>query len=177
MIKMKRKMTSAMIMAVLVGLAVPTATSADEPKASTSADRPNIVLILADDLGFSDVGCYGGEIGTPHIDSLAKEGMYRGGEEMDDFLSGYVTCSESSSWSYFSLGLSSETDWFFQRFPRFLSLSQVALTHPGQRLPVFIYIYIYICVCVCGPEEWEARPSGSPVWRDAAKRLVLALSN
>ncbi len=37
--------------------------------------RPNIVLILADDLGFSDVGCYGGEIGTPNIDRLAGEGM------------------------------------------------------------------------------------------------------
>ena len=38
-------------------------------------ERPNIVVILADDLGFSDVGCYGGEIRTPHIDSLAREGM------------------------------------------------------------------------------------------------------
>src|SRR4051812_18353651 len=32
---------------------------------------PNVVLILADDMGFSDVGCYGGEIQTPHIDRLA----------------------------------------------------------------------------------------------------------
>ena len=37
--------------------------------------QPNIVLILADDMGFSDVGCYGGEIKTPHIDSLAATGM------------------------------------------------------------------------------------------------------
>ena len=37
--------------------------------------RPNIVLILCDDMGFSDVGCYGGEIRTPNIDRLAKEGM------------------------------------------------------------------------------------------------------
>ena len=44
--------------------------------AEAAADeRPNIVILLADDLGFSDVGCYGGEIPTPHIDSLAREGV------------------------------------------------------------------------------------------------------
>jgi arylsulfatase len=37
--------------------------------------RPNIVLILADDIGYSDYGCFGGEIRTPHIDSLARDGM------------------------------------------------------------------------------------------------------
>jgi arylsulfatase len=37
--------------------------------------KPNIVLIVADDLGFSDLGCYGGEIRTPHLDRLAKEGL------------------------------------------------------------------------------------------------------
>jgi len=37
--------------------------------------RPNIVLILADDLGFSDLGCYGGEIETPHLDRLATQGL------------------------------------------------------------------------------------------------------
>lgn len=40
-----------------------------------AADRPNIVLIMADDLGWSDIGCYGGEIRTPHIDSLAASGL------------------------------------------------------------------------------------------------------
>ncbi|MDD2798041.1 MAG: arylsulfatase [Bacteroidales bacterium] len=38
-------------------------------------DRPNIVLILADDLGFSDLGCYGSEINTPIVDSLANNGI------------------------------------------------------------------------------------------------------
>ncbi|HOQ87864.1 MAG TPA: sulfatase-like hydrolase/transferase, partial [Phycisphaerae bacterium] len=37
--------------------------------------RPNIVLILADDLGFSDIGCYGGEIATPNLDRLADDGL------------------------------------------------------------------------------------------------------
>jgi len=38
-------------------------------------DRPNIVLILADDLGFSDLGCYGSEIATPNLDRLASHGL------------------------------------------------------------------------------------------------------
>jgi arylsulfatase A-like enzyme len=37
--------------------------------------RPNVVLILADDMGYSDVGCYGGEVRTPSVDRLAREGV------------------------------------------------------------------------------------------------------
>ncbi|MCF7675372.1 MAG: sulfatase-like hydrolase/transferase [Akkermansiaceae bacterium] len=37
--------------------------------------RPNILLILADDMGWSDVGCYGSEIATPNLDSLARGGL------------------------------------------------------------------------------------------------------
>lgn len=40
-----------------------------------AADKPNVVFILADDLGYSDLGCYGGEIATPHLDTLAKNGL------------------------------------------------------------------------------------------------------
>ena len=39
------------------------------------AARTNIVLILCDDMGYSDIGCYGGEVRTPNLDRMAKEGM------------------------------------------------------------------------------------------------------
>jgi arylsulfatase len=42
---------------------------------AAAADRPNIVLIMTDDMGFSDIGCYGGEIETPNIDRLAAGGL------------------------------------------------------------------------------------------------------
>lgn len=42
---------------------------------AAAAPRPNIVVILADDLGFSDLGCYGSEIPTPHLDRLARGGI------------------------------------------------------------------------------------------------------
>ena len=40
-----------------------------------AAERPNIVLVVADDMGWSDLGCYGGEIPTPHLDALAAGGL------------------------------------------------------------------------------------------------------
>jgi len=43
--------------------------------AAETAGRPNIVLIMADDMGFSDLGCYGSEIQTPNLDRLAAGGM------------------------------------------------------------------------------------------------------
>src|SRR5213080_292325 len=43
--------------------------------AGVADERPNIVLILADDMGFSDIGCYGSEIPTPRLDALAANGL------------------------------------------------------------------------------------------------------
>jgi arylsulfatase A-like enzyme len=43
--------------------------------AATKSKRPNIVVILSDDMGFSDIGCYGSEISTPNLDRLAANGL------------------------------------------------------------------------------------------------------
>src|SRR5947207_8994819 len=43
--------------------------------AAAETKQPNIVIILSDDMGFSDLGCYGGEIRTPNLDKLASNGL------------------------------------------------------------------------------------------------------
>lgn len=52
--------------------------------------QPNVVILLADDLGYKDVGCYGGPVKTPAIDQLAKDGV-----RFTDFYSGCAVCSPS----------------------------------------------------------------------------------
>ena len=42
---------------------------------SAGESKPNIILIMVDDMGYSDIGCYGGEVNTPNIDMLAKNGL------------------------------------------------------------------------------------------------------
>ncbi len=42
---------------------------------ASGENRPNIILIMADDMGWSDIGCYGSEIATPNIDRICREGM------------------------------------------------------------------------------------------------------
>jgi arylsulfatase A-like enzyme len=49
--------------------------SAIPPISSSAAEKPNIIVILADDMGFSDIGCFGSEVATPHLDKLAARGM------------------------------------------------------------------------------------------------------
>ena len=53
-------------------------------------NQPNVVILLADDLGYKDVGCYGGPVKTPAIDQLAKDGV-----RFTDFYSGCAVCSPS----------------------------------------------------------------------------------
>ncbi|MFP6633916.1 MAG: sulfatase-like hydrolase/transferase, partial [Planctomycetota bacterium] len=55
-----------------------------------AAKRPNIVMLLADDLGWKDIGCYGGPVKTPALDALAA-----GGVRFTDFYSGAAVCSPS----------------------------------------------------------------------------------
>ena len=47
----------------------------NQPAAADLERMPNVVLIMADDLGYSDLGCYGGEIETPNLDQLARSGQ------------------------------------------------------------------------------------------------------
>jgi uncharacterized sulfatase len=62
-----------------------------ENRAGERPDRPNFVVILADDLGYGDLGCYGQRrIKTPHIDRLAAEGM-----RFTDFYAGCTVCAPS----------------------------------------------------------------------------------
>jgi arylsulfatase A-like enzyme len=59
------------------------------PVHAAESERPNIVFILADDLGYGDLGCYGADdISTPHLDQLAREGM-----RFTDFYANAAVCS------------------------------------------------------------------------------------
>lgn len=88
--KLSRQLTlAAAITTLLTSLALPHAAHAAD--APAKKDRPNILLIVADDLGFSDLGAFGGEIDTPNLNALAKEGL-----RLTDFHSA-ATCSPTRS--------------------------------------------------------------------------------
>jgi arylsulfatase len=64
------------ILLLITWLASPLSGAAPEaPPQLPPADKPNIIVILVDDMGFSDIGCYGSEIPTPNLDSLAAGGL------------------------------------------------------------------------------------------------------
>lgn len=58
-----------------IGWVLSSLTFTAHAQGASPRSRPNVILILADDMGFSDVGCYGGEVRTPNIDRLAAEGV------------------------------------------------------------------------------------------------------
>ncbi len=64
-------------------------TSRIGPKSATAIERPNILVILADDLGYGDLGCFGApDLKTPHIDRIASSGL-----TMDNFYANCPVCS------------------------------------------------------------------------------------
>ena len=60
---------------VVVALVLSVLLAASVTAAEPAPTRPNVVVILSDDMGFSDLGCYGGEIATPNLDALAANGL------------------------------------------------------------------------------------------------------
>ena len=60
--------------------------------AASAAERPNVIFMLTDDLGYSDISCYGAKkVKTPHIDQLAAEGL-----KFTSFTTGASICCVSS---------------------------------------------------------------------------------
>lgn len=64
-----------MLIAFITGLATVQTSLAADASPQQNPKRPNVLLIMADDLGYSDLGCYGSEIETPNLDRLAKNGL------------------------------------------------------------------------------------------------------
>ncbi|TVS15271.1 MAG: arylsulfatase [Planctomycetaceae bacterium] len=60
---------------VLLAVSIAVASTISSSVLATEPPRPNIIVVMLDDLGFSDLGCYGAEIETPHIDRLARQGL------------------------------------------------------------------------------------------------------
>lgn len=75
--KQSQKSLSSLLIAA-AALAAPVALHAEKTNARPEhkpSERPNVLLILADDMGFSDASCYGSEIATPNLDALAENGL------------------------------------------------------------------------------------------------------
>lgn len=78
------KMKKINILLIITAIIIVSCTNQNPETSKQQAVRPNIIVILSDDMGYSDIGCYGGEVETPNIDALAKNGLrftqfYNGG--------------------------------------------------------------------------------------------------
>ncbi len=68
-------MRATKLLALPISIATIFSAPAEDAAGRAGAAKPNIVFILADDGGYSDLGCYGGEIATPNLDALAAGGL------------------------------------------------------------------------------------------------------
>ena len=85
---MRRLLLTTISLSALLGLQL---LSLPGLEATGRDDKPNIIFIMADDLGYGDLGCYGQkEIKTPRLDRLASEGM-----RFTDFYAGSTVCAPS----------------------------------------------------------------------------------
>jgi len=75
---------------LLLGAAKARKSPSGRQESLAEARRPNVVVLLADDLGFKDIGCYGGPVKTPALDRLAAQGV-----RFTDFYAGAAVCSPS----------------------------------------------------------------------------------
>jgi len=72
---MTKTKLSLIALAFIAGLGLVALKTRNAPAKPNAAKRPNIIVILADDMGYSDMACYGGEIHTPNLDYLAQNGL------------------------------------------------------------------------------------------------------
>ncbi|MET4083344.1 arylsulfatase A-like enzyme [Pedobacter sp. UYP30] len=87
-----KKLTFKLTLAALFLLQTIAFSTFAKNKTSATAKKPNVIVILADDMGFSDIGCYGGEIPTPNIDMLANKGV-----RLTDFYNNSRCCPTRAS--------------------------------------------------------------------------------
>ncbi|MBS3771134.1 MAG: arylsulfatase [Bacteroidales bacterium] len=59
----------------LIGMGAALLTQCGAPDSNNTDEKPNVILIMSDDMGYSDIGCYGSEIETPELDNLAANGL------------------------------------------------------------------------------------------------------
>jgi len=72
---MKKMKNNSFYVTMILFLFIATITSCNSDKKENSSTKPNIIIIMADDMGYSDIGSYGGETQTPNLDRLASQGI------------------------------------------------------------------------------------------------------